>query len=600
VGEKKTLNQLQQLFSKISKVKKLPLRFSFRKKNGQRSIKKRNKIQQWLLNVSLQKRLLILFLSLIIIFTGIVGYVSYHKAENTTMKIIENRLDREVNTMYEIAQNLMYIYVGKEDKFLLKVNDSIRKQQAELVQDGLSADFFLISENEAKPFKVSERSNIRFPDELIAKINKEKQGVSHYTIKGTDYTFAYKEIQELKGVYVLVVLTDSYMGTIEQLKHFTLITVAISAALSSIVIIALVRSLTNPLTALRDVMKKVEQGDLRSNINIVTTTPEIQSLIDGFNQMLSNMKKIIAEIDATTVQLSQTGEELKVSSESVLQCSNELVGAIHVVKSGAEETASTSDFSIHTFEQMKQQITTVLDNMAVISESSNDMNQSAAEGEKNITQVIDAIRLIENEFSKMTETINGVKEHSNSITKVVDLIRQIAEQTKLLSLNAAIEAARAGDAGKGFAVVATEVRKLAEQSAKATEEITQSILSMENATVNATYEFAKISQNITSYLSKANDSKQSLDALMKEIARVSKNLLHMKKGLEQLNETLPLMEKSTLEFASVSQQTLASTEQMLHSSEEQATQMKDMYQTGLKLTDLSKSLEKLTKNFLVK
>jgi methyl-accepting chemotaxis protein len=583
----------------VTKKQRQLLTFSFRNKKQHRSMKKYNQIQKWLLKVSLQSRLLILFLSVLIISISIVGYVSYQKAEITTMKIIENRLDREVNTMYEIAQNLMYIYVGKEDKFLHKLNSSIRKQQAELIQDGLSADFFLITKNEAKPFKVSERSSIRFSTELINKINKEKQGVSHYTIKGKDYTFAYKEIQELKGLYVLVVPTDSYIGTIKQLKQLTFVTVAISVILSSLMIIALVRSLTNPLTILRNVMKKVEQGDLRANIDIVATTPEIQSLIESFNQMLTNMKKMIAEIDATTVQLSQTGEELKLSSENVLQCSHELVSAIHIVRSGAEETATTSDFSIHTFEQMKQQITTTLDNMVIISKSSNDMNRSATDGEKNIKEMIDAILLLGNEFGRMSKTINGVKEHSNSITKVVDLIKQIAEQTKLLALNAAIEAARAGEAGKGFAVVATEVRKLAEQSAKATEEITQSIVSMESAAVKAASEFSTISNNITSYLSKANNAKQSLDTLMTQIARVSNHLAHMKNGLEQLNETLPVMEKSTLEFVSVSQQTLASTEQMLNSSEEQADQMKDMYQIGLKLTDLSKSLEKLTKIFQV-
>jgi methyl-accepting chemotaxis protein len=575
------------------------LLFRFPNKKQHRSIKKHHPIQKWLLKISLQSRLLILFLSFLIVSIGIVGYVSYQKAENTTRKIIENRLDREVNTMYEIAQNLMYIYVGKEEQFLHKLNSSIRKQQAELVQDGLSADFFLVANNEVKPFKVSERSRIRFPAEFINKIKKEKQGVSHYSIEGKDYTVAYKEIQELKGLYMLVVPTDSYIGTIKQLKQLTLITMAISAALSSLMIIVLVRNLTNPLTMLRDVMKKVEQGDLRDNIDIVVTTPEIQSLIDSFNQMLTNMKKMIAKIDATTVQLSQTGEELKASSESVLQCSNELVSAIHIVKSGAEETATTSDVSIHAFEQMKQEITTTLDNMVVISENSNDMNRSAIDGEKHITEMIDAILLLENEFRKMSETINGVKEHSNSITKVVDLIRQIAEQTKLLALNAAIEAARAGEAGKGFAVVATEVRKLAEQSAKATEEITQSIVSMENVAVQAASEFSTMSNNMTAYLSKANHAKQSFDTLMKQIARISKNLAHMKNDLEQLNETLPAMEKSTLEFVSVSQQTLASTEQMLSSSAEQVSQMKDMYQTGLKLTDLAKSLEKLTKNFQV-
>ncbi|MBB4073552.1 methyl-accepting chemotaxis protein [Anoxybacillus voinovskiensis] len=558
-----------------------------------------NVVKQGRLRISLQTRLLFLFLSLLIGSIGVVGFVSYQKAKETTLHIIENRLEREANMMYEIAQNLMYMYVGNEDKFLAKINGSVRKQQAELMQDGLQADFFLIVDHDVQPFKTSEQANIHFPQKLVESIRKTKQGVIHYSLNSVDYTIAYKEIQELKGIYVLVVPTISYMETIEQLGRFTVATVAISALLSSLFVITFVKSLTNPLMQLRNWMKKVEQGDLRSQLDIKTTAPEIRSLVDGFNQMLSNMKKMIAEINTTTVRLSQTGEELKDSSEHVLHGGKELIAAINIVKQGAEETALSSDESVQTFERMKEQITVVLQNMEQISTSSAEMNRSAKIGENNMNELVEAITSISKTFAKTKETVIGVKEHADDITNVVDVIKQIAEQTKLLALNATIEAARAGESGRGFAVVAGEIRKLAEQSAKATEEIAQSIQAMEQVSDKAADAFTNMSTEIASYLTNASRSKQSIEQLMNEISRVSAHLVHMKEGLEKLHETLPQMEQSALEFASVSQETLASAKQMLHSSEEQTAQMKKMYRTGLKLTDLSKSLEKLTTSFQV-
>lgn len=540
-----------------------------------------------------------IFIFLLVVSIVAVGVTSYMKAKELTIDSIENRLLREGELMGYIASNLKFTYVSDEEYFMQQLDMNIKSQKEKLDQDGIASDYFYIRNREVIPFSTSKSSLPTISDSLVTTIMELKDGIIHENINGEDYTLTIQEMEEIEGVYVLLVPTTSYMSGVKQMAYFTVGIVLLSILICTVVIYFFVRSLTNPLKELRETMRKVREGDLRNSEAIQTTIPEITSLNKSYNAMVQHLKIILKEIKGTTLKLESTGEELQQSSRGTLESSHDVIDAIHVVKQGAEQTASSSENNVESFREMKQKIEELISSMGEVFVNAEEMNVSASSGEKNTSKLIRTIHTFEQDFAHLTHTVNQVQETSKSISELTSLIHGIAEQTKLLSLNATIEAARAGDAGKGFAVVAVEVGKLAEQSSKAAVKITDSIISMETMTRSAANEFEIMLTKTRSTLEVSNESKESIGQLMQNITDVSNELQEMQIGLKQLEAILPGLEQGTESFVSISQETLASTEEMLASSENQVQQMESTHTLGVRLLEISKSLTSHTKTFHV-
>ncbi|MBM7584692.1 methyl-accepting chemotaxis protein [Bacillus pakistanensis] len=529
----------------------------------------------------------------------VVGIISYWKSKEAIIHSMEQRLDREVTSIYDISQNLMLAFIGNEERVDKEINGVIKKQNAAMSQDGLKGEFFLFKDTGVVPFAISKNSDIQFDEEIIQKIKKQEKGIIHTNLNDKKYTLAFHSIQELKGEYVIAVPQSDYMKNVNEMTKFIIIAIMISISFVTFILIMIVQTLTSPIAQLRESMKEVREGNLEVELDVKSTTPEIVSLVKSFQSMIDKMKELLSNIHQTTSDLATTGVKLQQSSKSLIIENEHMVETVRIVKHGAEETAGTSDTSIKHFQVMKDSVNSIFSQMDHVFTKAEEMELSASKSEVSIGKMASTLDTFTKDFGEMRDTVTDVRKHSLSIVNVVSIIKQVAEQTKLLALNATIEAARAGEAGRGFAVVANEVRKLAEQSSDSTTKITKTIENMDRISEKASNQFDQMLTKFKSNFSIAVDSRQSLDDLLCNISSVNKTLNTMRTDLRYLEGALPKVEESSEAFASVSEETLAGSEEMLTAFEDQLNNVKSSHKIGEKLLTLSDSLKETTSKFKV-
>lgn len=393
-------------------------------------------------------------------------------------------------------------------------------------------------------------------------------------------------------------LSEFNAGSSEVLRFLT-ITLIVAIIVGAIIVWLFINSIVKPIGVVAQQVEKVSNGDLTIEALSYKHNDEIGQLTRDFNTMTGNLRELIGHVSVSSEHVASLSEELTASAQETSKSVEQIALSSQEVATGAENQAKTANKTNEVVGEISKGMEHVADSIQAVTDAAYNANQVAAKGREVVIQTVEQMNVVQDRVGATAQVIHSLGDKSKEIDQVVSLITEIANQTNLLALNAAIEAARAGEHGRGFAVVADEVRKLAAQSGEATEKIRSIILDIQQDTQNAVIAIQEGTSAVDLGMKQVQETGDSFRSIAKMIEDVSAQSQEVSAIVQQVSSGSQNMVAMIESIAAISEQSAASSQNMAAASEEQLASMEEISSSAATLANMAEELQSLIGKFKV-
>jgi len=322
--------------------------------------------------------------------------------------------------------------------------------------------------------------------------------------------------------------------------------------------IILSKMIANPLQKGVSLAEAIAGGDLTNRLNreAIERDDEVGKLLTAMSNMAVRLKGIMSELKSTADNVASASNQLSASSEQMSRGTTEQSGR-------ASQIATSSS-------EMSQTVVDIAKNASNIASAATDAAKTAHDGGDIVNKSVDEVKAIADTVSETAKMVSSLGERSKQIGEIVSVIKDIADQTNLLALNAAIEAARAGEQGRGFAVVADEVRKLAERTAKATSEIGDMIKAIQDEVNKAVISMNEGTKRVNIGVELSTQAGNALHGIVKSVNNLQTMVSQIASATEEMSTVSETISGDIETIASVSKETSAGSNQIAQASSDLA------------------------------
>lgn len=399
--------------------------------------------------------------------------------------------------------------------------------------------------------------------------------------------------------YVVGVIPYTYLNSeSDMLRNNTLVIGLISFIIAMLVALIISQSISNPLGNLVKLMKKAKEGNLDLHM-VDDNKDEISEVISAFNDMVKKINTLICDVKKLVENVSNNTKIITEVSEHSYASSEEIAATMSEITKGASDQAASVNEGMDYMNQLSHEINMVsskTEKVASVLEKTKQMKQDAIISVKTLNSKAQETSKVS---AKIAEDVNILNFNIKDIKAIIELIVDIADQTNLLSLNAAIEAARAGESGRGFAVVAEEVRKLADKSKESSIKITNIINDIQHKTEVVVKEATSSSIVVSEQMDAVEKTDIAFKTIFEGMDQIENQLKEMVGFIDEIVSSKDKTKISMENISSVSEETAATTEQISDATTEQIEGIQKVSEFAQELNEVVDTLNNAISQFKV-
>ncbi|MGW9526160.1 methyl-accepting chemotaxis protein [Paenibacillus terrae] len=562
-------------------------------------------------NRSIGARLRIMIV-MILLFASLLFSISFYAV---SMSIINNSVMPQVDQMLEIGAKSVYqdlnISLAVQAQQGNGSDSGSGMQMESYLQDKVntlkleSAYIAVVKDGKAEVVARNEKSVYKVKDALVPveDIQKAKQGEMNVTAVYSDsYGLHKTAFFAIAGSNLVLGVNEDIGFVQEKSQQILWICIGITIAtllLGGIISTIVVRKVVEPIAELVRHSEKIAQGDLSQEPKVIGNN-EIAQLARSFQSMSHNLKEMIGHVLSTSGAVVQGSDELLRRTEAMgVKVQDSTVAAGEVAK-GSTSIASAAAENAQAMEEIAQGV-------QHIASSANDVSDQISEATE---ETVNGNTLAQNAVAQMSQVgqaadeslryIHSMNERSEAIGSIVSAIFDITKQIQMLSLNASIEAARAGEHGRGFAVVAGEVRKLAEQSKEATQQISDYLVTIQEVSQQSVDSVTRVSREIHSGTEMVQQASSAFNQLSQLMQTINATIQTVSAATEQVSASSEEVSASVEETALIAANAQHMIQEIGLNSEEQLSEMEGYSEVVRQLSKQATELQTAVQKFKIK
>ncbi|WP_339215086.1 methyl-accepting chemotaxis protein [Solibacillus sp. FSL W8-0372] len=431
-------------------------------------------------------------------------------------------------------------------------------------------------------------------DQILANgfINTKLHVASNGMFDVTNQIVSYQE-QQLEVISTKAANSISFSQTVAS------IALAISIFIAVLVMLFIRKTITSPLKNIVKEANIIASGDLSQQDFVVKTTDEIGQLSKSFNLMKSNLANLIKNMQMNSEQVSAAAQELSASTEEITATTEDVTTRVSHTAERSQISAHASNESARAMEETAAGVQRIAEATQKLHGNSVDATQTARNGGQIIHDAQQQMKIISSSTNSVNDLVQKLAQQTEEINNISQIITAITDQTNLLALNAAIEAARAGEHGKGFAVVADEVRKLAEQSKNSANSIVNLTLEIKADTENVERAVSDSLISVNDGVNIITNAGQSFTSIVDAVTEMSMQIEEISATSEQLSASAEQVTASVNEIANGSNESSSHLEMIAAAVEEQTATMQQVNAVAATLSDNAQNLQQEIQQFKV-